>query len=86
MRVCVKHVPWFGAYPLSYEKMADEKALGGMVTVMENTADTQTPFSRLTEKDISNEDKEFILKMMKMDLNERPAALQLLRDEWFKGV
>jgi len=44
-----------------------------------------TPFRFVTEREVSKEDKEFILKIMKMDWRDRPTAKELLQDEWFEG-
>lgn len=42
------------------------------------------PFANASKEEISAEDKEFILKIMKLDPRDRPSAKQLLGDEWFK--
>lgn len=34
-------------------------------------------------KEICNEDKEFVLKVMKLDPRDRPSAEELLEDSWF---
>ncbi|KAL2361384.1 hypothetical protein RJZ56_005742 [Blastomyces dermatitidis] len=44
------------------------------------------PFQYASQKEISLEDKEFILRIMKMDPRDRPTAKELLEDEWFNGV
>jgi hypothetical protein len=43
-----------------------------------------TPFSRTTEREVSLKDKEFISKIMKLVLRDRPAAQDLLKDRWFQ--
>lgn len=50
-----------------------------------NPPESMTPFSRVTEREVMEEDKEFILKIMKMDWRDRPTARELLKDEWFYG-
>lgn len=47
--------------------------------------EAMTPFRFVTEREVSKEDKEFILKIMKMDWRDRPTAKELLQDEWFAG-
>jgi serine/threonine protein kinase len=42
------------------------------------------PFERITEQEVSKEDKAFLLKIMKLDPRDRPTAKQLMEDEWFK--
>ena len=42
------------------------------------------PFERITEREISKEDKTFMLKIMKLDLRDRPTAKELLEDMWFE--
>lgn len=44
------------------------------------------PFGRITEREISKEDKAFILKIMKLDPRDRPTAKELLQDEWFTSA
>jgi serine/threonine protein kinase len=41
------------------------------------------PFGRIGEREISKEDKAFVLKIMKLDPGDRPTAKELLQDEWF---
>ena len=45
--------------------------------------ENKKPFSRIAEREVSKEDKEFILKIMRLDPRERPSAAELLRDKWF---
>lgn len=42
------------------------------------------PFSRAGEREISREDRTFVLNIMKMDPRDRPTAQELLDDVWFK--
>jgi hypothetical protein len=42
------------------------------------------PFERITEREISNEDKTFILKIMKLNPRDGPTVKELLEDVWFK--
>ena len=36
--------------------------------------------------EISNEDRSFICRMMKLDPRDRPTASELLQDEWFAAL
>jgi serine/threonine protein kinase len=38
-------------------------------------------FSRISEQEISKEDKKFVLKVMKLDPRDRPSAAELLQDK-----
>lgn len=40
-------------------------------------------FSRVSEQEISKGDREFVLKIMKLDPRDRPSAAELLQDRWF---
>jgi hypothetical protein len=42
------------------------------------------PFGRIAEREVSKEDKTFLLKIMRLDPRDRPTAKQLAEDEWFK--
>lgn len=44
------------------------------------------PFQLASRREISPEDKEFVLKIMKMDPRDRPTVTEILEDEWFTGV
>lgn len=44
------------------------------------------PFERIAEREISKEDKTFILKIMKLNPRDRLTARELLDDVWFKVV
>jgi serine/threonine protein kinase len=41
------------------------------------------PFGQISEKEISKQDKEFFLKIMRLDPRDRPSAAELLQNEWF---
>lgn len=45
------------------------------------SSEKKKPFSRISQQEISQEDKEFILKIMKLDPRDRPSAAELLQDE-----
>jgi serine/threonine protein kinase len=40
-------------------------------------------FSWTTSAEVSDADKAFILRIMKLDPRDRPSAKELLEDEWF---
>lgn len=41
------------------------------------------PFARASAREIAPADKEFMLKVMKLDPRDRPTAEELLADVWF---
>ncbi|GAW23010.1 hypothetical protein ANO14919_125580 [Xylariales sp. No.14919] len=43
-----------------------------------------TSFRFVTEREVAEEDKDFVLKIMQMDWRDRPTAEELLRGEWFR--
>jgi serine/threonine protein kinase len=43
----------------------------------------QKPFARISEKEVSREDRDFIPKIMKLYPRDRPTAKELLEDKWF---
>ena len=75
---------FFGPYPLTYQEFASESALTLLADVMESVPQTaRKPFHMLRDKELTVEDKAFLLKIMKLDPRDRPTAGQLRRDEWF---
>ncbi|KAH8751781.1 kinase-like domain-containing protein [Hyaloscypha sp. PMI_1271] len=46
----------------------------------------QRPFKIIEDDCLTEEDREFLLKVMKWDPRDRPTARQLLQDKWFSGV
>ena len=75
---------FFGPYPLTYQEFASESALALLADVMESVPQTaRKPFHMLRDKELTVEDKAFLLKIMKLDPRDRPTAGQLRRDEWF---
>jgi serine/threonine protein kinase len=58
-----------------------------MLWVMQNSPlETMKPFHLTTTREICEEDKEFVLKLMRLDPRDRPSAKSLLEDEWFKNI
>lgn len=83
VKILMKHHRCFGPFPESYE-IADQERLAVLVWIMqESPPETLRPFRLTTTREICQEDKEFVLKIMKLDPRDRPTARQLLDDEWF---
>jgi serine/threonine protein kinase len=75
---------FFGPFPNSYQDIADQKTLIALAELMRGVPANQLkPFRLLQDPDLSENDKAFLLKIMKLDPRDRPTAGQLLKDEWF---
>jgi casein kinase II subunit alpha len=44
------------------------------------------PFAKAEDKELAEEDRTFICKIMKLDPRDRPTARELLQDPWLKDV
>lgn len=85
IKILMKHHWCFGPFPDSYKDIADQERLAVLVWIMQNSPpETMRLFHLITVREISQEDKEFILKAMKLDPRNRPTAQELLGDEWFQ--
>lgn len=84
VQVWKQQLRYFGPFPPKIEEVLDEET---METVLGLTAMTVgegvTPFRFISQREVVTEDKEFILRIMKMDWRDRPTAEELLNDEWF---
>lgn len=77
---------FFGPFPLSYQEIAGEETLAILAYIHESLPpEKQKPFTRLSAKEVSAEDRDFLLKVMKMDPRDKPTAAELLEDDWFRG-
>ena len=85
--VLVEQVRRFGPVPLSYEGIANEDRLGVLTSVIDyvNENQLQSPFSMSEDNELLKEDRDFIVKLMKLDPRDRPTATDLLQDEWLKS-
>ncbi|KAL4934760.1 hypothetical protein BDV06DRAFT_208308 [Aspergillus oleicola] len=85
VKILLKHHRCFGPFPESYEEIADQQRLAVLTWIMQNSpAETLRPFHLTTTKEICEDDKEFVLRIMKLDPRDRPSARQLLEDQWFR--
>lgn len=73
---------YFGPFPLSYISLADDDVLGTL-TIITKSVEERKPFKLASSKEIAKEDREFILKLMRLDPRDRPSAKELLQDKWF---
>lgn len=66
-------------------EIADEDTLNILAHVMKGVPHGEMkPFEYVADREITKEDKAFILKIMKLDPRDRPTAKELLQDEWFQ--
>ena len=73
---------YFGPFPLSYTSIADDDRLG-ILTIVTESVEEQTPFRMASSREIAKEDREFICKLIQLDPRDRPSAKVLLQDAWF---
>ncbi|PWY66496.1 kinase-like protein, partial [Aspergillus sclerotioniger CBS 115572] len=86
MKILARQCQFFGPFPVSYQEIAPVATLHVLMQVMRSLGGKQRPFARISEAEVSKEDKEFIIKIMKLDPRERPSAQELLDDEWFQST
>ena len=85
VRILMKLCQCFGPFPKSYVEIADDARLQVMIWIMDNCPrETLRPFHLTTAREICQVDKEFVLRMMKLDPRDRPTAQELLGDQWFR--
>lgn len=77
----------FGPVPLSYEEIANEERLGILTAAINyvNENRLQLLFSVSEDEELLKEDRDFIMRMMKLDSRNRPTAKDILQDEWLKS-
>ncbi|PWY93227.1 kinase-like protein [Aspergillus sclerotioniger CBS 115572] len=84
IKILRKHHACFGPYPTSYQEIADQERLAALGWIMQSTPPgALKPFHLTTSREICQEDKEFVLEIMKLDPRDRPTADALMRDTWF---
>jgi len=88
--VIVRQLIAFGPVPKSYFDLIpredeDWVVLGSAVKLIKDN-DSAKPFRYIQDDCLTEEDREFLLKIMKMDPRDRPTAKELLLDKWFDGV
>lgn len=75
---------YFGPFPPKIREIVNDETYQSVLYLMHlNPPEIMTPFSLVTEREVVKEDKEFILRIMKMDWRDRPTAKELLEAEWF---
>lgn len=78
---------FFGPFPASFKDFEkDNPDLMTVLNFFNDSGPPEKPFNQITTKEIPPADKEFLLKIMKVDPRDRPTAQELLEDEWFKRI
>lgn len=77
----------FGPFPTSYLTLPgiDQDRLEALTNITLEGKERGL-FKRASSTEISNQDRDFLWNFMKLDPRDRPAAAELLEDEWFKGL
>ncbi|KAK0625419.1 hypothetical protein B0T17DRAFT_640230 [Bombardia bombarda] len=73
---------YFGPFPPTWQEIADDNAMTAS-DYTESFGPPTKPFHLITRREIPLADKDFILKIMKLDPRDRPTAEQSLADPWF---
>ncbi|KAE8146934.1 putative serine/threonine protein kinase [Aspergillus avenaceus] len=84
LKILQRQCEFFGPFPLTYRELCNRDTLNFLAYIMKSIPpERKKPFVRISEKELSKEDKEFILRIMKLDPRDRPTAAELLQDKWF---
>jgi serine/threonine protein kinase len=87
LKILVKHHQCFGPFPESFEEIVEQQRLEVLVWVMQNCPrESIKPFTLTSAREIYDEDKNFILKIMELGPRDRPSADELLKDPWVSMV
>lgn len=89
--ILVRQLAHFGPVPKSYIDLiprddGDRWPVLAAATVYIKENQKQRPFEIIQDDCLTEEDREFLLKVMKFDPRDRPTAAQLLQDKWFSDV
>ncbi|KAE9378289.1 alpha/beta-hydrolase [Stipitochalara longipes BDJ] len=91
IHIIIKQLAHFRPVPKSYIDLIPRKdsyrwTILGSATQYIKENQKQRPFKIIEDDCLTEEDREFLLKVMKLDPRDRPTARQLLQDKWFSGV
>ena len=83
IKILRKHHVCFGPFPTSDREIADQERLAALGWIMQSTPpEALKPFHLTTSREICREDKEFVLRIMKLDPRDMPTADALLGVVW----
>lgn len=83
VKVLQRMLIFFGPFPTTYQTLVDAESISCLVEVMNSVVDQRKPFHMAIDKQFEPADKDFIIKIMKLDPRYRPTAKELLREPWF---
>lgn len=84
LKILMKHHQCFEAFAASYDEIADKERRAVLIWVMRHCpGDAMRPFHLTTSQEICDEEKEFVLKVMRLNQRDRPSAKELSEDSWF---
>ncbi|KAK0118521.1 hypothetical protein ONS96_011618 [Cadophora gregata f. sp. sojae] len=91
IHIIIRQLAHFGPVPKSYIELipredGDRWSILASATQHIKDNQKQRPFKLIEDDCLTEEDRGFLLKVMKLDPRDRPTAKQLLHDEWFSGV
>ncbi|RAL08545.1 putative serine/threonine protein kinase [Aspergillus homomorphus CBS 101889] len=85
LRILQRQCEFLGPFPLSYREICPPGTLDVLARIMRGIPpERKRPFTRISEKELRRGDKEFIVRIMRLDPRERPSAVELLRVRWFE--
>jgi serine/threonine protein kinase len=85
--ILMKQYKFFGPFPPKYDELLQgNRNIDTIIEYLFNSIpkSEMTPFSQISEREVSKRDKQFICRIMKMDPRDRPTASELLQDDWFE--
>jgi len=84
-KVIMRYHQRFGPFPSTFAQIADKDTLKALTWVISETPlESMQPFHQVSSKEISEADKAFVLRVLKLDPRDRPTAKDLLEDVWFR--
>jgi len=91
IHVLIRQLAHFGPIPESYAtlvSMEDVETWRILANANQWIKDNQKarPFNLIQDDCLTEEDRVFLLSIMKLDPRDRPTAKQLLQDKWFNDV
>lgn len=87
LEIIAKYYLYLGPFPEKFAELTDQATMTALAIVINPIpAEKLKPFALASRREISPEDREFVLKIMKLDPRDRPTAKELLKDKWFDSV
>ena len=91
IHIIIRQLAHFGPVPKSYIDLipredGDRWSILASATQYIKDNQKQRPFKLIEDDCLTEEDREFLLKVMKFDPRDRPTTRQLLQDKWLSGV